>query len=170
MGQSTDHAFMQTYSPSLAEADVPEMVDRAVHAEERQDKGTGPAVTLPDEVAARVPRLAQPFLCNGSVQLAMVPPAKRLENWSVRDQQHIAGEASHRHVLKTERKLVFSWSAFHAEQPEQSSLILLIYKWPEYCNSDDYMSYFTCPSSRIWSVWREKVKLRGWICKPVYDR
>lgn len=43
------------------------MVDRAVHAEERQDKGTGPAVTLPDEVAARVPRLAQPLLCDGSV-------------------------------------------------------------------------------------------------------
>lgn len=65
---------------SRAEAAVPEMVDRAVHAEERQDKGTGPAVTLPDEVAARVPRLAQPFLCDGSVQLAMVPPGERLEN------------------------------------------------------------------------------------------
>lgn len=59
---------------------LPEMVDRAVHAEERQDKGTGPAVTLPDEVAARVPRLAQPFLCDGSVQLAVVPPGKTLEN------------------------------------------------------------------------------------------
>lgn len=65
---------------SRAEAAVPEMVDRAVHAEERQDKGTGQAVTLPDEVAARVPRLAQPFLCDGSVQLAMVPPGERLEN------------------------------------------------------------------------------------------
>lgn len=52
---------------SPATAGVPEMVDRAVHAEERQDKGTGPAVTLPDEVAARVPRLAQPLLCDGSV-------------------------------------------------------------------------------------------------------
>lgn len=46
---------------------IPEMVDHVGHTEERQDKGTGPAVTLPDEVAARVPGLAQPLLCNGSV-------------------------------------------------------------------------------------------------------
>lgn len=46
---------------------IPEMVDHVGHTEERQDKGTGPAVTLPNEVAARVPGLAQPLLCNGSV-------------------------------------------------------------------------------------------------------
>jgi len=46
---------------------IPEVVDHVGHAEERQDKGTGPAVTLPDEVAARGPGLAQPLLSNGSV-------------------------------------------------------------------------------------------------------
>ncbi len=46
---------------------LPEMVDNVGHTEERQDEGTGPAVTLPDEVAARVPGLAQPLLSNGSV-------------------------------------------------------------------------------------------------------
>lgn len=46
---------------------LPEMVDHVGHTEERQDKGTGPAVTLPDEVAARVPGLTQPLLSNGSV-------------------------------------------------------------------------------------------------------
>lgn len=34
------------------------MVDHIGHTEERQDKWTGPAVTLPDEVAARGPGLA----------------------------------------------------------------------------------------------------------------
>lgn len=43
------------------------MVDHIGHAEKRQDKGTGPAVTLPDEVAARVPGLAQPLLSDSSV-------------------------------------------------------------------------------------------------------
>lgn len=46
---------------------LPEVVDHIGHAEERQDKGTGPAVTLPDEVAAMGPSLAQPLLSNGSV-------------------------------------------------------------------------------------------------------
>lgn len=82
------------------------MVDRAVHAEERQDKGTGPAVTLPDEVAARAPRLAQPFLCDGSVQLAMVPPGRRLENWSVNDRQRVGSDAFHNNVLEKERSSV----------------------------------------------------------------
>lgn len=43
------------------------MVDPIGHAEERQDKGTGPAVALPDEVAAGVPGLPQPLLSDGSV-------------------------------------------------------------------------------------------------------
>lgn len=34
------------------------MIDHIGHTEERQDKWTGPAVTLPDEVAARGPGLA----------------------------------------------------------------------------------------------------------------
>lgn len=46
---------------------VPEVVDHIGHTEERQDKGTGPAVTLPDEVATRGSGLAQALLCNGSV-------------------------------------------------------------------------------------------------------
>ena len=50
------------------------MVDHAGHAEEGQDEGTGPAVALPDEVAARRLGLAQPLLGDGPVQLAMVPP------------------------------------------------------------------------------------------------
>lgn len=50
------------------------MIDHVGHAKEGQDKGTGPAVTLPDEVAARGPGLAQPLLSDGSVKLAMVPP------------------------------------------------------------------------------------------------
>lgn len=55
---------------------VPEVVDHIGHTEEGQDKGTGPAVTLPDEVAARSSGLAQTLLCNGSVKLAMVPPER----------------------------------------------------------------------------------------------
>lgn len=46
---------------------IPEVVDHIGHTEERQDKGTGPAVALPDEVAARISGLAQALLCNGSV-------------------------------------------------------------------------------------------------------
>lgn len=53
---------------------IPEVIDHVGHAKEGQDKGTGPAVTLPDEVAARGPGLAQPLLSDGSVKLAMVPP------------------------------------------------------------------------------------------------
>ena len=50
------------------------MVDHARHAEEGQDEGAGPAVALPDEVAAGRLGLAQPLLCDGPIQLAMVPP------------------------------------------------------------------------------------------------
>lgn len=50
------------------------MVDHAGQAEEGQDKGAGPAVTLSDEVAAGGPGLPQPLLSNGPVQLPMVPP------------------------------------------------------------------------------------------------
>ncbi|TNN53017.1 hypothetical protein EYF80_036768 [Liparis tanakae] len=50
---------------------APEMVDHVGHAEERQDEGAGPAVTLPDEVAAGVPGLAQPLLGDVPVQLAV---------------------------------------------------------------------------------------------------
>lgn len=46
---------------------IPEVVNHVGYTEERQDKGTGPAVTLPDEVAARVSGLAQAFLSNCSV-------------------------------------------------------------------------------------------------------
>lgn len=46
---------------------IPEVIDHIGHTEERQDKGTGPAVALPDEVAARISSLAQTLLCNGSV-------------------------------------------------------------------------------------------------------
>lgn len=55
---------------------VPEMVDHVGHTEEREDEGAGPAVALPDEVAAGVPGLAKPLLCDGSVQLAVVPPGR----------------------------------------------------------------------------------------------
>lgn len=117
MGQRSGHTLKQARRPTSAEAALPEMVDRAVHAEERQDKGTGPAVTLPDEVAARVPRLAQPFLCDGSVQLAMVPPAKRVKRGSVSEQRHVAGEASHRIAVETQRKLLVN-----SCRPGQSSV------------------------------------------------
>lgn len=43
------------------------MVDHVGHTEEREDEGAGPAVALPDEVAAGIPSLAKPLLCDGSV-------------------------------------------------------------------------------------------------------
>lgn len=46
---------------------LPEMVDHVGHAEEREDEGAGPAVALPDEVAAGIPSLAKPLLCDGPV-------------------------------------------------------------------------------------------------------
>lgn len=46
---------------------IPEMVDHIGPTEEREDEGAGPAVALPDEVAARIPSLAKPLLCDGSV-------------------------------------------------------------------------------------------------------
>lgn len=46
---------------------IPEMVDHVGHTEEREDEGAGPAVALPDEVAAGIPSLAKPLLCDGSV-------------------------------------------------------------------------------------------------------
>lgn len=55
------------------------MVDHTGHAEKGQDKGAGPAVTLPDEVAARGLGLPQPLLSNGPVQLPMVPPKTQRE-------------------------------------------------------------------------------------------
>ena len=58
---------LEVVSACCKYSDLPEVVDHVGHAEERQDKGTGPAVTLPDEVAARVPGLAQPLLSDGSV-------------------------------------------------------------------------------------------------------
>lgn len=67
-------------------ATIPEMVDHVGHTEEREDEGAGPAVALPDEVAAGVPGLAKPLLCDGSVQLAMVPPGRGTRHRG-RDQQ-----------------------------------------------------------------------------------
>lgn len=46
---------------------IPEMVDHIGHTEEREDEGPRPTVTLPDEVAARIPSLAKPLLSDGSV-------------------------------------------------------------------------------------------------------
>lgn len=46
---------------------IPEMVDHIGHTEEREDEGPGPAVALPDEVAARIASLAKPLLSDGSV-------------------------------------------------------------------------------------------------------
>lgn len=46
---------------------VPEMVDHIGHAEEGEDEGARSAVALPDEVAARVPSLTKPLLCDSSV-------------------------------------------------------------------------------------------------------
>lgn len=61
------HSQLYGVSTCCMFSGIPEMVDHVGHTEERQDKGTGPAVTLPDEVAAGVPGLAQPLLSNGSV-------------------------------------------------------------------------------------------------------
>lgn len=49
------------------------MVDHVGLAEEGEHEGARPPVALPDQVAARCFGLAQPLLCNGPVQLPMVP-------------------------------------------------------------------------------------------------
>lgn len=53
--------------------DSPKVVDHIGLAEERQYKGARSPVALPDQVAPRCLGLAQPLLCNGPVQLPMVP-------------------------------------------------------------------------------------------------
>lgn len=51
----------------------PEVVDHIGFAEEGQYEGARPPVALPDQVAAWCLGLAQPLLCNGPIQLPMVP-------------------------------------------------------------------------------------------------
>lgn len=70
---------------------IPEMVDHVGHAEEGEDEGAGPAVALPDEVAAGIPSLAEPLLCDGSVELAVVPPGRgmRQSGWDQQSAQRI---------------------------------------------------------------------------------
>lgn len=62
----------------------PEVVDHTGLAEEGEHKGAWPPVALPDQVAARCLGLAQPLLCNGSVQLPMVPSKIREQRSALR--------------------------------------------------------------------------------------